>query len=317
VALFGLLAYLFTPLSAAGAEGAPVGFAINIRYAIPPLLLGITLLPVALGQLSRRREWILLGVLLAILVLTDRADAVLRDPNRLFGIALAIGLVALPAGLIWLGRRSVPGSPLLPAGGADLGDHPEERPHRRGGGTKSVTGPAGLVVLGLAVIALGYPLQRHYLRDRFAAGSEIPGMEMEAAYRWARGLHDARIGIAGTTAGFLQYGLYGTDLSNHVVYLGERGPHGAFNAIPTCRAFRAAVDEARPEYLVTAPFLDFLHTDEPISSPEAGWLRGETAVEPIRREGPVTVWKVRGLLDPAACGQRNAPLRQVPDTPAS
>ena len=40
VALFGMLAYLFTPLSAAGAEGAPVGFGINIRYAIPALLVG-------------------------------------------------------------------------------------------------------------------------------------------------------------------------------------------------------------------------------------------------------------------------------------
>jgi len=48
VALFGLLAYLFTPLSAAGADGAPTGFAINIRYAIPALLLGLTLFPLAL-----------------------------------------------------------------------------------------------------------------------------------------------------------------------------------------------------------------------------------------------------------------------------
>ena len=48
VALFALLAYLFTPLSAAGAEGAPTGFGINIRYAVPALLLGLTLLPLAL-----------------------------------------------------------------------------------------------------------------------------------------------------------------------------------------------------------------------------------------------------------------------------
>ena len=50
VALFGMLAYVFTPLSAAGAEGAPVGFGINIRYAIPALLAGLTLLPVALSR---------------------------------------------------------------------------------------------------------------------------------------------------------------------------------------------------------------------------------------------------------------------------
>ena len=47
VALFGMLAYVFTPLSAAGAEGAPVGFAINIRYAIPALLAGLD--PAAAG----------------------------------------------------------------------------------------------------------------------------------------------------------------------------------------------------------------------------------------------------------------------------
>ncbi len=47
VALLGLVAYVFTPLSAAGADGAPVGFGINIRYVIPPLLLGLVLLPLA------------------------------------------------------------------------------------------------------------------------------------------------------------------------------------------------------------------------------------------------------------------------------
>ena len=44
-ALFALVAYLFTPLGAAGAEGAPVGFAINIRYVIPALLAALVLVP--------------------------------------------------------------------------------------------------------------------------------------------------------------------------------------------------------------------------------------------------------------------------------
>jgi 4-amino-4-deoxy-L-arabinose transferase-like glycosyltransferase len=315
VALFGLVAYLFTPLTAAGAEGAPVGFGINIRYAIPPLLLGLTLLPVALGRLSRCGEWTLLAALLAVLVVTDRADAVLRDPNRLFGWALAFVLVLLPAGIVWASRLSVPGRPLLPVGDADLGDRPEEQPHRRGGGSRSVAGPAGLAGLALAVIALGYPIQRHYLRDRFAAGSEIPGMHMEAAYRWARDRSDTRIGIVGTTAGFLQYGLYGTDLSNHVTYLGEKGPHGAFDAIPACDRFRAAVNAANVEYLITAPFLNFLRPSRPIASPEARWLRGDPAAEPLVRRGPVTVWKIHGKLSPQACGPANSPLRRVPDTP--
>ncbi len=167
------------------------------------------------------------------------------------------------------------------------------------------------------MVAIGYPLQRHYLDERFrneVAAESIPGMNLDSAYRWARGLEDRRIGLAGTSAGFAQYGFYGTDLSNRVVYLGEDGPHGAFNAIPTCSAFRAAVNAADLDYLVTAPFLNFLHPGDPIPSPEARWLRGEPAVAPVLRSGPVTVWKVRGDLDPAACAPRNAPLREIPDT---
>ncbi len=111
-------------------------------------------------------------------------------------------------------------------------------------------------------------------------------------------VEDARIGLAGTTAGFLQYGFYGTDLSNRVVYLGEKGPHGAFNAIPTCAAFRAAVNAADLDYLVTTPFLNFLHTDDPIPSPEAAWLRGDPAAHPIERSGQVAVWKARRQARP-------------------
>jgi hypothetical protein len=289
VALFGVLAYFFTPLSAAGAEGAPVGFGINIRYVIPALLLGIVLLPMARWLDGRRRQWALLGLLLAILVLTDRSDAVLRDPARVFAIGLALLLVGVPAALL-LARA-------------------------RGAAKGVVTG--GFAALALLVFAIGYPIQRDYLRDRFAVGSEVPGMQLEHAYEWARDLSDARIGLAGTTAGFLQYGLYGTDLSNHVVYLGEKGPHGAYNAIPTCTAFRTTVNEADLDYLVTSPFLNFLHTDAPIFSPEAGWLRGESVVKPIRRSGSVTVWKLNGKLDPTTCTSANAPLRRIPNTPQS
>jgi hypothetical protein len=303
VALLGMVAYLFTPLSAAGAEGAPVGFGINIRYAIPPLLLGLTLLPLALPadgpipgpyqrKSARRRwvwEWGVLAALLLVLAVTDRSDAVLRDPARTFGIPLALLVVGVPAALLLARRR-----------GVSMG-----------------VAVVGFGALGLAIVAIGYPLQRHYLRDRFGAGSEVPGMHLEAAYRWARDRSDARIGIVGTTAGFLQYGFYGTDLSNRIVYLGEKGPHGAFNAIPTCARFRAAVDAADLEYLVTSPFLNFIHTDEPISSPEAGWLRDEPAAKPLSRSGPVTVWKLNGRLDPSACGRANAPLRRIPKTPGA
>ncbi len=328
VALFAMLAYLFTPLSAAGAEGAPTGFGINIRYAIPALLLGIALLPLSRVFDGERRQWGLLGALLALLLLTNRADAVLRDPDRLFGLGLATLLVLLPAGLVWVylgrGKRS------LPAGGAVGGTAPEEASATgRGGGSPAVTGPAGrkrlslaisLTTLAAAILAIGYPLQRDYLEDRFRNDdpeTAIPSFDLDSAYRWARDVEDSRIGLAGTTAGFLQYGLYGADLSNRVRYLGVKGPHGAFNAIPTCTEFRAAVNDADLDYLVTTPFLNFLNPSEPISSPESTWLRGEDAVAPILRRGPVTVWKVQSTLNPAGCSPINAPLRRVPDTPES
>lgn len=293
VALFGLLAYLFTPLSAAGAEGEPVGFGINIRYVIPALLAGIVLLPLDRWLDSEKRQWWLLGALVLVFLVTDRPDDALHDKARVFAFLLVVLAVLLPALLLYLRGRGTVAAALVGAGAALL----------------------------LMLVALGYPVQRHYLESRFAntgsAEERIPGMNLDDAYRWARGVEDARIGLAGTTAGFAGYGFYGTDLSNRVRYLGEDGPHGAFNAIPTCTGFRAAVNAADLDYLVTSPYLNFLHPGDPVPSPEARWLRGEDAVSPVLRSGPVTVWRVEGKLDPAACGPRNAPLREIPQTPAS
>ncbi|HEU5142174.1 MAG TPA: hypothetical protein VFU04_03345 [Solirubrobacterales bacterium] len=320
VALFGLLAYLFTPLTAAGAEGAPEGFGINLRYAVPAMLAGLALLPIALPRIlsaggavagvphsagAKRRAhgggrrdrtrgqsawWFILAALLFVLAVTDRLDAVARDPDRLFGWALALLLVVVPAAL--LAAKSWGGSRRMLA--------------------------VGFALLALAVAAIGYPLQREYLEDRFRnldPATAIPGMQLDSAYRWARTVRDARIGLAGTTAGFLGYGFYGTDLSNDVHYIGEEGPHGAFNAISDCRGFRRAVNRAELDYLVTAPFLNFIETSDPIPSPEGGWLRGAAAVRPLLRSGQVVVWRLDGPLPPGQCGPRNAPLRYLPQQP--
>lgn len=293
VALFGLVAYLFTPLSAAGAEGEPVGFGINIRYVIPALLAGIVLVPLDRRLDRGRRQWWLLGALVLVFLATNRPDEALHDQARVFALLFVILVVGVPALLLY-GRS-------------------------RGVGVTTLAGASAALLI--AAVAIGYPLQRHYLDGRFAnAGSkdeQIPGMDLNKAYRWARNIDHSRIGLVGTTAGFAGYGFYGTDLTNHVTYLGQEGPHGAYNAIPTCAAFRAAVNAAGLDYLVTAPFLNFLHPGSPIASPEARWLRGEKAVQPILSEGKVTVWKVTGRLDPGACGSRNAPLREIPNTPQS
>jgi hypothetical protein len=306
-----MLAYLFTPLSAAGAEGEPVGFAINVRFVIPALVAAIVLLPLPRFLDPPRRQWGLMAALVLILLVTDRPDDALHDKARVFAALFVVLAVLVPAGLLLLARGAS-------ASRAEALTH-------AGTATRAPTAARGIVIggfaaLALALVAMGYPLQRHYLDGRFrneVASEAIPGMHLDSAYRWARGVEDARIGLAGTTAGFAGYGFYGTDLSNRVRYLGQKGPHGAFNAIPTCRAFRAAVNAADLDYLVTTPFLNFLHPDQPVPSPEARWLRGEGAVAQVLRSGPVTVWKLRGKLDPSACGVANAPLREVPDTPGT
>jgi hypothetical protein len=289
VALFGLVAYLFTPLGAAGAEGEPVGFAINIRYVIPALLAALVLVPLPRFLDAPKRQWGLIGLLVVVYLVTDRPDHALHDKARLFALAFVIVFVAVPT-LIWLARRD--GAPGRLVAGA-------------------------LAALAIAAVALGYPVQRHYLNHRFAnltASTSIPGMSLDDAYRWARSVTNSRIGLVGTTAGFAGYGFYGPDISNEVTYLGEPGPHGAYNAIPTCQAFRTAVDTADLDYLVTSPFLNFIHPGKPIPSPEARWLRGSGGVKPLLREGPVTVWQVTGPLKPT-CAGADAPLREVPNTP--
>ena len=105
VALFGMFAYLFTPLSAAGAEGEPVGFAINVRFVVPALLLGLALLPLPRALDRPRRQWGLMAVLVVVLLVTDRPDEALRDPSRPFALLLVVLAVAIPAALLFARGR--------------------------------------------------------------------------------------------------------------------------------------------------------------------------------------------------------------------
>ncbi|MEK6252483.1 MAG: hypothetical protein AABM43_11165 [Actinomycetota bacterium] len=286
-ALFGLAAYLVTPLSAAGEQGAPIAFKINIRFAIPALVIGLALLPLGRGLQGRRAGWGLVVGLLVVLVITDRSDAVLREPERAFGVLVALLLVVVPATLLFLHHRRM-------LGPATLG--------------------VAFAALALLVAGIGYPVQRDYLNSRWRDFD--PPQHLDSAYRWAGDVRDARIGLAGTTTGFLGYGFYGKDLSNRVVYLGREDPHGSFNAIRTCSAFRRAVNAANLDYLVTGPFLNFAHQSRPKFSPEAGWIRTDPAVRPISRDGAgvarVTAWKLDGRLDPAGCARLRAPTAYLP-----
>ena len=96
------------------------------------------------------------------------------------------------------------------------------------------------------MVALGYPVQRHYLEHRYADPSfTTPGLN--AAFAWAQGITDARIATTSTR----QYPLYGRDLSNEVTYVGTEQPHGGFTAPATCPQWRRLLNEGHYTYVVT------------------------------------------------------------------
>ena len=76
----------------------------------------------------------------------------------------------------------------------------------------------------VAAIAIGYPVQRHYLQT--ATRTRFTTQGLDAAFKWARSVSGARIATTGTR----QYPLFGTDLSNRVQFVGIQRPHGGFVA---------------------------------------------------------------------------------------
>jgi hypothetical protein len=150
----------------------------------------------------------------------------------------------------------------------------------------------GIVAL-LAVIAVGYPVQRHYLQNRYADPTfTTPGLN--AAFAWAQDISDARIATTSTR----QYPLFGRDLSNRVAYIGEEQPHGGFTAPTTCRAWRALLNAGNYDYVVTTR--DRLEPRKPPFPPSASWTAGRNA-ETVLRKPPTVVFRLRGKLPPSSC----------------
>ncbi|MCO5315644.1 MAG: hypothetical protein M9938_05730 [Solirubrobacterales bacterium] len=281
VALIALLAYLVTPLGAAGPAGHPTAFSINLRFLAPALALALVLVPLLPWFDPGRRLRTAFGLLLGLLFLISWAEHPLGStPGTVFGLALALLFVALPA-LAWQLRDRWP----------------------RAGVAGSI-GPVGAAV-GAATVLLvlvGWPLSQRYFEYRYAEFE--PDSGLTEAYDWANGTRGKRIGLAGTTAGFRAFGFYGPDLTNRVIYIGAPGPAGAFNAIGSCRRFVRVVNESRLDYLVTSPYLNFLDPARPVRSPETSWVREEPALVPVVVNGPVRIWGVRGRLDPERCPSR-------------
>jgi hypothetical protein len=151
---------------------------------------------------------------------------------------------------------------------------------------------AGLALVALTAI-VGYPVQRHYLEQRYADPTfSAPGLD--AAFAWARDVSDAEIATTGTR----QYPLFGTDLSNRVQFVGAETAHGGFEAPPTCRAWRQALNAGGYDYVIATR--DRIEPAQPPYPPQARWTEAPGA-EVILRKPPTVVFQLRGKLDPSAC----------------
>jgi hypothetical protein len=206
---------------------------------------------------------------------------------RYLAPALVLGLAVLPAALLPRVARWR-GSPMA-EGGRSASEHMGEGRRDRTRGPLAAT--AALAVL--AAVAIGYPVQRHYLENRYATPTfATPGLN--AAFKWA----DTTSGIRIATTSTRQYPLYGTNLSNHVQYIGEEQPHGGFTAPTNCRQWRHLLNAGHYDYVVTTR--DRIEPGTPSYPDTTRWTEG-LGVEEILRKPPTVVFKLKGPLDPAAC----------------
>jgi hypothetical protein len=283
VALLSGIAYLFTPLTAAGPEGHPSAFDVNLRYASPALALGALLLAIDSG-LSRERvqRWLMggLGVLLlaSALPVWDLGPEVWERRFFTGGVFLALFIVGIPVALAVAQRR---------------------------GTSWPVIAVAAALALGLAV-GIGSARNDNYVDERYQADTaprDFPeGIKAALAYFNDEDLTDERVAVVGGKAGFKQYVFYGRDLSNHVQYVAHEGAHGTYRPITSCEEWRQKLNDGDYDYVVISPD----QRTQSVSPIEAVWTRDAATTPEVEfTQGSPTdvafVFKVNGELDPAGC----------------
>jgi hypothetical protein len=279
VVVLTALAYVFTPLTAGGEEGRPIAFEWNIRYLAPAVAIGLAILPClpALRETPRRRLLTLAALAILALVTTLTIVQWPEGGQRKGAIVVGAGVLALFAAAIfardrgWIGPAATRRSVAAVAAG-----------------------------LALATFAAGFAIERHYLERRYENLS--PELSIAEAARWARDLRDARVAVSGVRGVFNQYAFYGTDLSNHVQWLGLEGPDDAYLRIPDCETWRAELNAGEFTHVVTMydPFDPA--AGELTDTKEALWTRADPHAVEVLRDGPVSVFELVAPLDPDACG---------------
>lgn len=280
VALLSGVAYLFTPLTAAGPPGEPSAFEVNLRYASPCLALGILLLAIDPALRRGRAQQALLGGLSVLLAvgLFSGSESV-WDRDFLFGAAiLVVLLIVIPAGLA-----------LAP---------------RAGFSRRAVA--AGAAAAIALTVGIGWAKGDSYQDDRYRAETaprDFPeGIKAALAWFNEEQPSDSRIAVVGGRPGFKQYVFYGDDLSNHVQYVARHEPHGGFFPISSCEEWIDAVNDGDYEYAVIGPD----QRTQSTSPVEAEWTEAGGATKLV--ESDMTfVYRLDGELDTGGCSAAEKP----------
>ncbi|MGZ4664970.1 MAG: hypothetical protein ACXV5Q_07995 [Frankiaceae bacterium] len=278
IALTSLVAYTLTPVTACGPWGHPYCLMYSIRYAAPALTLALAVTPLALLFRSRLGRWAMAAGLTTLFVATVAVRGLWTPDYDLGGAGAAVILVLVVAVIVVLRPCS-----LIPL----------RRPFVR------ATATTLALSLVLAGVAVGYSGTRDYLRHRYTDKSGR--FAVYKVWRWARGVHHAQIALAGTFGFFFGYPLWGLDDSNRVVYMGRRGPHGSFQPITSCRAWRTALNQGHYQYVVTtARAVTF--TTQLVHSPEVDWTRTDPAARLLLSPNrAIQVFRLTGPLHPDRC----------------
>ncbi len=265
VALAAAATWLVAPTSASGPDGMPRGFESGLRYLAPALLLGAALLPLAPALRSERARRALLVAIAVAFPFADRSAG---------GWATGYLPVAILAGLFF--------------GALVLAATSERRP--RPSARVAVAALAGVVVLGALA---GYPLQRTYLKNRYA-DPQFTVAGLDRAFGWAQPISGARIATTTTRT----YPLLGRDLSNRVRFIGLERPHGGYVATSSCREWLTQLRDGDYDYVVAS-------LDRSIGGdrfpPQAAWTAADPSARVVFREAPTVVFRLDGRPDPASC----------------
>jgi hypothetical protein len=278
IALASLVAYPLTPLTACGPRGHPYCLPLNVRYGAPGLTLALAVTPLALPFRSRLGRLAAAGALTTLLVATVARRRLWTPGYHLGGTYAAVALVVVVAAILALTPWSLISlrRPLVRAIAATLA-----------------------LSLVLAGVAVGYSGTRDYLRHRYTEKYGPPAVYK--LWRWARALHHARIALVGNFGWFFGYPVWGVDDSNRVGYLGQRGSHGSFRPITSCRAWRTALNRGRYQYVVTTASRIFF-TTRLVYTPEGDWTRTDPAARLVLSPNrAIQVFRLTGPLHPDRC----------------